>query len=344
VRVALAPVASGLDSPVALAWREGDARLYVAEQSGRVRVVGTDGRLAPTEVLSISVSGGNEQGLLGIVFSPNGNQLYVDYTDPQGDSHVVEYTMRGDVADTSTRRELILQDQPYPNHNGGQVVFGPDEMLYITFGDGGSAGDPQNNAPNLNSLLGKILRIDPRPSASAPYRVPADNPFVNRGGVRTEIWMYGLRNPWRFSWDRETNEIWIGDVGQNQFEEIDFARAAESGIDWGWAAREGFAEYKGARRPGARDPLLAPTHGDGNCAVIGGYVYRGRAVPALNGVYVFGDSCRPQLVGVVERDGALADQRDLGVDVPDLTTFGEDPQGELYAAARNGTVYRITRG
>src|SRR4029079_9747302 len=171
VRVRLESVASGLESPVALAWRKGDARMYVAEQGGRVRIVGTNGRVVATPVLSIDVSHGNEQGLLGLDFSRNGTKLYVDYTDPGGDPHVVEYTMRGDVADTATRRELLFQQDLFPNHNGGQVTIGPDNMLYITLGDRVSSGDPNNNGQNLTTLFGKILRINPRASGSSPYTV-----------------------------------------------------------------------------------------------------------------------------------------------------------------------------
>src|SRR5262249_14360816 len=153
-------------------------------------------------------------------------------TDPKGDSHIVEYTMRGDVADPATRREVLFQQQPFPNHNGGQVLM-HDGLLYITFGDGGAGGDPFNNAQNLGNLLGKILRIDPRRSGNVPYTIPGDNPFAKRAGARGEIWMYGLRNPWRFSFDRATNDAWIADVGQDLYEEVDYARAGESGIDWG---------------------------------------------------------------------------------------------------------------
>jgi glucose/arabinose dehydrogenase len=342
VRVRLESVASGLESPVALAWRKGDERMYVAEQGGHVRIVGKNGRVVATPVLSIDVSHGNEQGLLGLDFSRNGTKLYVDYTDPAGDTHVVEYTMRGDVADTATRRELIFQQDPFPNHNGGQVTIGPDNMLYITLGDSGSAGDPNNNGQNLNTLFGKIMRINPRASGSSPYTVPGDNPFAGRGGgVRTEIWMYGLRNPWRFSFDRDNGDVWIGDVGQNKYEEIDYAPAGQDGVNWGWSAREGFHAFKGARPAGARDPLLETDRSGGECAIVGGYVYRGRAVPALDGVYVFGDNCNPKINGVVQRDGRVVQQRDLGVTVDALTSFGEDPQGEVYAIARQGTVYRF---
>ncbi len=336
---------SGLDSPVALAWRVHDTNMFVAEQSGRVRIVDANGRLSPTPVLTVGpLSRGNEEGLLGITFSPDGSKLYVDYTGPDNNTHVDEYTMRGEVPEASTRRQLLVQQQPYSNHKGGEVITGPDGMLYIGLGDGGSEDDPDHVGQNLGTLLSKILRINPAASGSAPYSVPADNPFVGRGGVRPETWMWGLRNPWRFSFDRNTGDVWIGDVGQNKYEEVDFARAGEKGINFGWSARDGFHAFRNVSPNDARDPLLETRHADGNCAIVGGYVYRGRAIPALDGVYVFGDNCRPNLVGVVAATGRLSAQRDLGPTVSQLTTFGEDLDGELYAAARGGTVFRLAAG
>jgi glucose/arabinose dehydrogenase len=342
--VRLETVATGLQSPVALAWRSNDGRLYVAEQGGRIRIVDSGGRVVPTPVLTVAVSRGNEQGLLGLTFSPDGARLYVNYTDPGGDTHVEEYVMRGDVADTATRRQLIFVDDPFPNHNGGEVIFGPDNMLYIGLGDGGSANDPRNNGQNLGTLFAKIMRIDPRPSASAPYTIPPDNPFAGRAGARGETWMWGLRNPWRFSFDRATRDLWIGDVGQALYEEIDFAAAGEKGVNFAWSLRDGRHRLKGEAPPSSRDPLLEIDHKAGDCAVIGGHVYRGRAIPLLTGVYVYGDSCNPRLRALVSRDGRVAAQRDLGIRVQALTTFGEDPSGEIYAAARGGTVYRLVRG
>ena len=213
VAVTLTEIA-GLTQPVALAVRAGDAALYVVEKVGRVTAV-RDGAVDPTPVLDLtgSVSTGSEQGLLGLAFSPDGGKLYVNFTNPAGDTRVVEYAFSGGRADPSTAREVLAVDQPYANHNGGNLVFGPDGMLWIGLGDGGSGNDPENRAQDLGTLLGKMLRIDPTPSAGRAYTIPPDNPFVGQAGARGEIWSYGLRNPWRYSFDRATGDLWIGDVG-----------------------------------------------------------------------------------------------------------------------------------
>jgi glucose/arabinose dehydrogenase len=341
-RINLQPVVDGLDSPVAIAFRRDDETMYVAEQSGRVRAV-DDGQLRAEPVLTVDVSGGNEQGLLGLAFSNDGTKLYVNYTDPSGDTHVVEYPMNGDTADASRARELLFVDQPFRNHNGGQVLVGPDQMLYVPLGDGGSAGDPQGNGQNLGTLLGKVLRIDPRPSVGQQYSVPDDNPFVGRSGARPEIWMYGLRNPWRMSFDRETGDTWIGDVGQGAYEEIDFARAGDDGINWGWSAREGAHSFRGGAVEGARDPIIENDRSNGECAIVGGYVYRGSAIPQLYGVYLWGDNCASPILGAQLDNGAVRDQRQLA-EVNALTSFGEDLDGELYAVARGGTIFKIVKG
>ena len=345
VDIALQPVVNGLDSPVDIAFRPGapgtPGTMYVVEQSGRLRIV-RDGHVAGTALdISDNLSHGNEQGFLGATFSPDGSHLYVHYDDAKGNTNVDEYRMQGDAADTSTRRRVFFTRQPYSNHNGGEVTFGPDRMLYIGLGDGGSEGDPQDYGQDLATPLSKILRVNPTPVGDAAYSVPKNNPFVSRAGAVRETWMWGLRNPWRFTFDRATGDVWIGDVGQNAYEEIDYAPAGESGINWGWSAREGFHAYKGARPPGARDPIAEGTHRDGWCAIVGGYVYRGRAIPALDGVYLYGDDCRPNIEGLVQRDGHAIAHRDMGVQVDALTSFGEDGTGELYAAARGGTIYRI---
>jgi glucose/arabinose dehydrogenase len=316
--------------------------MYVAEQTGTLRRI-VDGRASGIALdLRGNLSNGNEQGFLGAAFSPDGKRLYVDYTDANGDSNVDEYAMKGETADTSTRRRVLFVDQPYPNHNGGEVVFGPDGELYVGFGDGGSAGDPNDNAQNLGVPLGKILRIDPKQVGNASYSIPKDNPFVGHAGAFAENWMFGLRNPWRFSFDRKTGDLWIGDVGQGEYEEIDYAPRGQAGINWGWSQREGNHEFKGDRPAGARDPIVETTHSNDWCAIVGGYLYRGRAIPALVGSYLYGDNCRPNIDGVVQRGGRVVAGRDMGITVDGLTTFGEDLAGELYVAAIGGTIYELT--
>jgi glucose/arabinose dehydrogenase len=346
VRIGLRSVVTGLDSPVDIAFRPTGAdrpgTMYVVEQSGRLRVV-RDGHATSTPALDLSgnLSHNNEQGFLGATFSPDGSHLYVHYSDRDGNSNVDEYAMRGDDANPSTRRRVFFTEQPYPNHNGGEVTFGPDGMLYIGLGDGGSEGDPAGNGQNLSTPLSKILRINPTPVGKASYSIPKDNPFAKSAGAVRETWMWGLRNPWRFSFDRATGDVWIGDVGQNAYEEIDYAPRGQQGINWGWKLREGFHAYAGERPAGARDPIAEGAHADGWCAIVGGYVYRGRAIPALDGVYLYGDNCRPNIDGLVQRGGRAIGHRDMGVTVDQLTSFGQDGSGELYAASRDGTIYQF---
>ena len=342
-RIKLTQVVGGLDKPVAFAPRHGSRTLYVANQVGDIRAI-VGGHLAPTRVLDLRghVSTGNEQGLLGLAFSPDGTHLYIDFTDRAGDTHVQEFAMKGDVADTATRRELLFQKQPFPNHNGGEVVFGPDGMLYIGLGDGGSGGDPMNNGQNKDVLLGKILRIDPKASATGPYSVPADNPFVGQPDERPEIWQWGLRNPWRFSFDRATGDVWIGDVGQNAYEEIDFAKAGAGGVNFGWSQREGFHKYKGDRPAGEVDPVYEYSHADGGVAVTGGYVYRGSRIPNLVGTYVFADYSEGQVIALRQRDGTVLAHRGLAEGFANgISSFGQDNTGELYVLDLAGKVWRV---
>ena len=340
--VALATVTSGLSNPVALAWRAGDARMYVAEKRGDVRIVNTNGTLVAQPVLTVAVASGNEQGLLGLTFSANGSKLYVDYIDPTGTINIVEYTMSGSVA-TTHRTLLKIAHPTYSNHNGGNIILGPDGDLYIGVGDGGGAGDPNHNAQNLDSMLGKILRINPTPSGGLQYTVPADNPFAHMSGRLGEIWMYGLRNPWRFSFDA-AHDLWIGDVGQNVFEEVDVAGPGQRGTNWGWPLREGFHAFAGAKPAGAQDPLLEVSHANGSCAIVGGFVYRGNAIANLKGAYIYGDDCHAPIVGVVAGGGHVVSQQNLGPSVGALSTFGEDPHGELYAASLDGRVFKLVPG
>jgi glucose/arabinose dehydrogenase len=344
VRVRLQEVAR-LSSPVGMAIRNGDPAIYLIEQGGQVRAL-RDGSLDPDPVLDISgliVSGG-EQGLLGIAFSPDGRYLYLDYTDTKGDTHVAEYTMRGGRPDPASRRNLLTVDQPYVNHNGGQLAFGPDGHLYIALGDGGAAGDPHGNGQSLEALLGKILRISPRPSGGRPYGIPPDNPFVNRSGARPEIWDYGLRNPWRFSFDQSTGDLWIADVGQGQWEEIDHEPAGRGGRNYGWNPLEGSHPFSGGEAPaGAVSPVIEYSHEQGGCTVIGGPVYRGRAIPDLVGGYLYGDYCAGWIKAAPVGGGRVGRSRDLGISVRALTSFGVDQRGELYAMSQGGSLYRIVR-
>jgi glucose/arabinose dehydrogenase len=332
-----------VSQPVDLAVRPGDSALYVVEKGGRVRAV-RDGAVDPTAVLDLSgaVSTGSEQGLLGLAFSPDGTHFYVNYTDTSGDTRIVEYAFAGGRADPSSARELLNVDQPYANHNGGHLAFGPDGNLWIGLGDGGSGNDPENRAQNLGVLLGKLLRIDPTPSAGRPYTIPPDNPFVGTGGARGEIWAFGLRNPWRFSFDRETGDLWIGDVGQDAVEEVDFAAAgSKGGENYGWPGMEGTRSNKGGRPDGAVDPIFDYRQADGGCSVVGGYVYRGTKIRGLTGAFLYGDYCAGNVLAVRQAGGQVTEQADLGLDVDSLSSFGQDGAGELYALSLGGPVYRV---
>jgi len=298
----------------------------------------------PNAVLDVSgqVKAGGEQGLLGIAFSPDGRYLYLDFTDSGGDTHIAEFAMRGDRPDPGSQRNVLTVDQPFANHNGGQLAFGPDGHLYVALGDGGSAGDPNGNGQSLGTLLGKILRIDPRPSGAQPYGIPRDNPFVDRTGARAEIWDYGLRNPWRFSFDPTTRDLWIADVGQGDWEEVDHEPAGRGGRNYGWNRLEGTHRFNGDPPAGAVAPVLEYNHDGGACTVIGGSVYRGSAIPDLRGAYLYGDYCLGWVKAVSAGDRAGA-SRDLGINVPSLTSFGVDQRGELFVLSGGGQVFRIVK-
>lgn len=362
VEIVLTPIAD-LDAPMVMVPRPGTDDLYVAERAGLVRrlVREPDGltfTADPQVVLDLTArtTTDNERGLLGLVFSPDGTRLYAHYTNPQGDTRVVEYPMAGEQAVVASRRTLLRVTQPFPNHNGGQLAFGPDGRLYVALGDGGAAGDPFGNGQDTSVLLGKILRIDPAPGARSPYTVPRSNPFVGEGPAgaasRPEIWMYGLRNPWRFSFDRQTGALWVADVGQDSIEEINKlgrgrqGRNAGRGANLGWARMEGDEPFNGATEPADHHrPLFTYPHGlnNGNgCAVTGGYVYRGTRIPELNGSYVYGDLCKARVRGLRQRLGVVEDERELGVGVGGaLIGFAEDAQGELYALSDDGTIARL---
>jgi glucose/arabinose dehydrogenase len=333
--------------------------VLVVEKFGTVRVV-SKGRRRKQPFLNIRGKVGatqlNERGLLSIAFAPDyasSGLVYAFYTNQGGNLVISEFKRGGNdlVADSGSER--VLLDIPHPgasNHNGGQVQFGPDGMLYVATGDGGGAGDPDDSAQDLNSLLGKILRIDPRPSATQPYSIPPDNPFASGGG-KPEIYSIGLRNPYRFSFDLTNSgdpRIAIGDVGQSRFEEIDYENVAGArGANFGWNDFEGFEGFSGANAPSpASDekPILAYRTTSKSCAVIGGYVGRGSAPGPISGRYLFGDFCNGKLRTLVPDLGRARRVRSLGVTVPALTSFGEAANGSLYAASLDGPVYKLVRG
>ena len=354
-QVALVPVPGAFELPVAMAQHPDSDDLYIVEKSGRIRAVRDGLVLDPVPVLDVSgeVSTGLEQGLLGLAFSPDGEFMYVNLTDAAGDTHILEFAFADGVADVASRRELLAVDQPFANHNGGTVLFGPDGYLYIGLGDGGDGGDPHYNGQTLTTYLGKLLRIDPRPSATAAYTVPADNPFVpdpdDPAPVEAlpELWAYGLRNPWKFSFDRATGDLWVADVGQTLWEEINLQRAASAGGEnYGWNHMEGVVAYVG-RPAGAEEPadhsppIHVYPHEGGSCSITGGYVYRGDAVASLQGAYVYSDWCDGRLRYVREQAGEVVEDAELGVTVPSITAFGEDHHGELYAISLGGAVLKI---
>ncbi len=329
--LSLQRVAGGLDSPLHLAVpRSEPNRLYVVEQAGVIRVL-EGGRVRRTPFLDIRnlVRSGGEQGLLGLAFHPRyaqNRRFYVNYTDRSGDTRIVEYRSNGREALLRTRRQLLFVKQPYPNHNGGQVAFGPDGRLYVGMGDGGSGGDPENRAQNLGSRLGKLLALN-----------------VDRRGARWQIAALGLRNPWRFSFDRATGDLYIGDVGQGTYEEIDFTPRRSPGLEnYGWDVWEGRARFEN-KRP-SRGRLVFPVAQYGRSqgySVTGGFVYRGSAVPSLRGRYLYGDFGSGTIWSLKVVRGRATGLRREPIRLDGLASFGEDPRGELYVVSLGGAVFKI---
>ena len=346
-------------APLYVTGAPGDRRrLFVVEQGGRIMVVRGGRKLARPflDIRSLVTSGG-EQGLLSVAFPANyatTGRFYVYYTDRQARQRVVEYRRASaDRADRGSARLVLRMADPESNHNGGLMKFGPDGLLYIATGDGGGAGDrhgARGNAQSLSSLLGKLLRIDPRRSGARPYRVPSSNPFVGRSDARGEIYSYGLRNPWRFSFDRATGDLYIGDVGQGAVEEIDFARNGRAkGANFGWRPFEGSRRFApGESAPGHVPPVIEHTHGDGWCSITGGYVVRDPDAPApIRGVYVYGDFCLGRIYGAaISASGRSARTRRIAglPRVDNLASFGEDTQGRVYVVSLSGTVSRLAAG
>ncbi len=324
--------------PIAIRTRPGDTeRLYVAERSGSIVAWNptTDVRTVVVDLSSLTTTS-SERGLLGFDFSPDGRFVYLDHTDLAGNIELVEYDLD---ASPPTRRLLLEIAQPFGNHNGGDVHVTADGLVWASSGDGGSGGDPQNNAQNLTNLLGTIYRIDPTPSGGQPYTVPADNPFVGDADVRPETWAYGLRNPWRFDIDEATGMIWIADVGQNAFEEINRHPLDEPGANFGWKRFEGNAQFSDVSAPDPVFPIHTYGHGPA-CSVTGGVVYAG-AIEALSGAYLYADICSNVVSGVRVADDGSVEAADLGVTASLVVAFGHDHDGEVLLVELGGRILRL---
>jgi len=348
----LEPVAEGFSKPTHVTSAgDGSGRLFVVEQAGRIWAL-RDGAPLPEpflDIIPLVGSNGNERGLLSVAFHPRfaeNGQLFVGYTARNGDNTVARYNRSDnpDRVDAASGTVLLAVPDPAPNHNGGLVKFGPDGYLYIGMGDGGGGGDPFGNGQNLDALLGKLLRIDV--DGDAPYAVPADNPFVGQDGARPEIWAYGLRNPWRFAFDRATGDLFVADVGQNAYEEVHFQPAASAGGEnYGWNTMEGATCYNAERceQDGLQLPVAVYPHGGdaGGCSITGGYVYRGAQFPQLAGTYLYTDYCSGNLWALRQADGAWQSEL-VGRLAISASSFGEDEAGELYLTdGDGGGLYRL---
>ncbi len=351
LKLTLQPVLRGLSQPTFVTGSgDGSGLLFVLERPGRIRII-KDGSLVEQpflDIQSLITARGQEQGLLGLVFHPQYRQngrLFVSYSASNGDNTLAEYTVSADPlrADSASGKVLLAIPDFAANHNGGMLAFGPDGYLYFGTGDGGNAGDPRGNGQNRNALLAKILRLDV--NAGSPYAVPATNPFAGQQNVRPEVWAYGLRNPWRFSFDRETGDLYIADVGQNAIEEVNFQpQGSAGGQNYGWNVTEGTECYQpaqGCDTRGITMPVAQYTHREG-CSITGGYVYRGQANPAMRGVYFYGDFCSGK-IWALWRDGrGIWQTKELAQQQIQISSFGQDDAGELYVLDLGGTLYRLT--
>jgi glucose/arabinose dehydrogenase len=374
--ISLVQIITGLSQPVQITHAgDGSGRLFIIEKSGRIKIFNNYVYQGVFLDISAKVSTSSEQGLLSVAFPPGydtSGRFYVNYTNLAGDTVIARYQVSADVnrADAASEEILLTIDQPYANHNGGQMAFGPDGYLYIGMGDGGSGGDPENRAQNPADLLGKLLRIDVEPAGtttppptgsilvfmpvlykagpSEPYRIPPNNPFIHTPGYRSEIWAIGLRNPWRFSFDRSTGDLYIADVGQNDWEEVNFqSNTSPGGENYGWRILEGNHCYNpssGCVPPSSYvAPVLEYAHGANDvngCSISGGYVYRGNDHPSMQGIYFYGDFCSGKIWGATLVSSWSSNQLTTAPFM--ISTFGEDEAGELYVAGyNNGTIYKI---
>jgi glucose/arabinose dehydrogenase len=338
-----ATLAGGVRRPVDIQNAgDGSGRLFILEQSGRILLF-QGGEILSTPFLDITGqvgSSGNEQGLLGLAFHPDypeNGLFFVNYTDRGGDTRIARFNVSDDpnIADPVSETLLLAVPQPYSNHNGGVLAFGPDGYLYAGLGDGGSQGDPSGNAQNTDTVLGKILRLDV--DSGALYSIPPGNSFGN------EVWAYGLRNPWRFSFDRLTSDLYIGDVGQGTWEEIDFLPAGSNGgANFGWNMMEGNHPYKGSEQPGLIPPVAEYSHSEGGCSVTGGYVYRGQDLPEWQGIYLYGDYCTGLIWGLIRSENGWQSKLLFDTDFS-ISSFGVDEAGELYITDLQGAIHRLER-
>jgi len=343
--IGLQSFGSGFSSPVEVT-NCGDSRLFVVEQDGLIKILNANGATNANPFLNITTltNGGGEQGLLGLAFHPNyasNGFFYINYTNTSGNTVIARYSVNAGNPNAANPSGTILLTiaQPFSNHNGGTLKFGSDGYLYIGMGDGGSGGDPGNRAQNINELLGKMLRIDV--NSGSPYGIPPNNPYVGVAGA-DEIWAIGLRNPWKFSFDRQNGDLWIADVGQNLYEEIDRATAAESGLNYGWRCYEGNTAYNTTSCPAqatTKAPLVVINHSSGACSITGGYVYRGPTYANFQGKYFFSDYCLAK-IGMADNLGNVTFSQTFSGN--NFVTFGEDVNGEIYVGdITNGNIYKI---
>jgi len=351
-------IAQGLSSPVGVYAPPGDtSRIFIVEKTGTIRIYKGGALVTQPFFTQTGLSNGSEQGLLGLAFHPQyatNGKFYVYYTDTGGDIHIVEYLVSSnpDSASSASRPILTIPHPGQTNHNGGQIAFGPDGFLYIGTGDGGGGGDPDGNGQNQNALLGKMLRIDV--DHGSPYAIPASNPFAGQTGKKEEIWSYGLRNPWRFSFDRANGDIYIGDVGQGNWEEVDYEPNATGGRNYGWNRMEGTHCYppnSACSQTGITLPVSEYDHSSGNCSITGGYVYRGSQLTELQGTYFYGDYCSGMILSLKIVGGTATEPLDwtaslrtaAGGAMTGLSSFGQDGAGELYMVILGGEVYKLVK-
>ncbi len=344
--------ATGFTNPLNIQ-NAGDDRLFIVEQGGLIKIIALNGTVSPTPFLDLSKvvsQDGGERGLLGLAFHPdfaNTGYFYVDYVDPTGNTQISRFHINdGDPnqADPTSELKMLTIPQPASNHNGGCIAFGPDDYLYIGMGDGGGGGDPDNNGQNTTTLLGALLRIDV--NGAEPYANPTDNPFIGNPDGRDEIWAYGLRNPWKFSFDADTGDLWIADVGQGKIEEINRVASAKAGINYGWRCYEGNAVYNDADCPAQSNitfPVATYTHDQGRASITGGYVYRGSDFPDLVGKYIFADFVSSELAYINPDEGINPNITYSSVfEGLGFSSFGLDNAGELYVAGlSSGTIYKV---